>query len=212
MSERTTVRRLPERGRYDRETLHAILDEGVVCHVGFEVEGQPYVIPMGYARDGDRLILHGSAASRLLRRLGEGVSACVTVTLLDGIVAARSTFSSSMNYRSVVALGRARRLADPEEKRRALDALVEHLIPGRSRDARGATDRELAVTEVLEFPLDEASAKVRSGPPHDLEADYALPIWAGVIPLTMVPGPPESDPELPTGVEPPDYAVGYRRS
>ncbi len=208
---RTTVRRLPKRGHYDRETIYSILDEGLVCHVGFAVDGHPYVIPMNYARDGDRLILHGSVASRLLGHLAEGFEACVTVTLLDGLVLARSTFHHSMNYRSVVAFGRARPIRDEVLKNRALDALVEHLVPGRSADARRPDDKELAATEVLEFPLDETSAKIRTGPPGDNDEDLALDVWAGVIPLPTEPGAPVPAPDLRAGIPTPGYVDRYRR-
>jgi hypothetical protein len=198
---RTTVRRLGDRGRYDRETVHRILDEGLVCHVGFVVDGQPFVVPMGYGRDGERLILHGSVASRLLGRLTSGAPVCVTVTHVDGLVFARSGFHSSMNYRSVMVLGTAREIADPAEKARALETLIEHLAPGRSREIRPMSAQELTATRVLELPLDEASAKVRTGPPHDLDKDLALPIWAGVVPLATVPGEPEPAPDLAAGFE-----------
>jgi uncharacterized protein len=198
---RTTVRRLGDRGRYDRDTVHRILDEGLVCHVGFVADGQPYVVPMGYGRDGERLILHGSMASRLLGQLTAGLPVCVTVTHVDGLVFARSGFSSSMNYRSVMVLGIARELTDPTAKARALDALVEHLAPGRAREVRPATPQELAATRVLELPLAEVSAKVRTGPPHDPDKDLGLPIWAGVVPLTTVPAEPEAAPDLAEGIE-----------
>jgi nitroimidazol reductase NimA-like FMN-containing flavoprotein (pyridoxamine 5'-phosphate oxidase superfamily) len=185
---RTAVRRLPERGHYDRETVHAILDAGVIAHVGFVHDGQPYVLPMGYARQGERLILHGSVASRLLKHLGGGFAVCVTVTHLDGIVLARSVFNHSMNYRSVVVLGTATPVRDEAEKRAALQALTEQLAPGRWEEARQPTPQEVAATEVLVLPLDEASAKVRSGGPGDHEKDLALPIWAGVLPLTLARG------------------------
>lgn len=210
-SGRTVVRRLPNRGHYDRETLEAILDEGLVCHVGFVVDEQPYVLPMSYARDDRRLVLHGSVASRLMQCLADGVEACVTVTLIDGLVLARSQFHHSMNYRSVVALGRARSLTDPVEKRQALQRLVEHLIPGRAADSRGPSAEELAATEVLEFPLTEASAKVRTGPPGDAGADLALGHWAGVIPLEVTPGKPQAAPDVGSRVATPDYVADYRR-
>jgi nitroimidazol reductase NimA-like FMN-containing flavoprotein (pyridoxamine 5'-phosphate oxidase superfamily) len=201
---RTTVRRNPKRGAYDREVVNAILDAGIVAHVGFVHEGQPYVIPMSYARDGDRLLLHGAGGSRLMRTLASGAPACVTVTLLDGIVLARSVFHHSMNYRSVVALGSARKL-EGAEKAGALEALVEGLVPGRSREARGPDRAELSATMILDFPLDEVSAKARSGPPADDPADLELPIWAGTIPLALCAGPAEPAPdargsELPASV------------
>lgn len=193
---RTTVRRLPERGTYDADVVRAILDEGLVAHVGFVHDGQPYAIPMAYGLDDDGLVLHGSLASRLLRALAGGAPVCVTVTLLDGIVIARSAFHSSMNYRSVVVLGVAQPVEDPAEKRRALERLVEHLVPGRTAEARPMTDTEVKRTLVVRIPLREASAKVRTGPPVDDEEDYALPIWAGVLPLVTEAGTPESDPRL----------------
>jgi nitroimidazol reductase NimA-like FMN-containing flavoprotein (pyridoxamine 5'-phosphate oxidase superfamily) len=208
---RTTVNRLPQRGFYDRETIYRILDEGLVCHVGFSVDGQPYVIPTAYARWDDRLILHGSTASRMFRRLGEGLEVCVTVTLVDGLVLARSQFHHSMNYRSVVALGRARPIRDPERRSRALEILVEHLVSGRSGDSREPNPKELAATEVLEMPLEEASAKIRTGPPGDNADDLGLDVWAGVIPLALVPGEPQSAPDLAKGISVPDYAARYRR-
>ncbi|MDH3254620.1 MAG: pyridoxamine 5'-phosphate oxidase family protein [Acidobacteriota bacterium] len=208
---KTTVRRLPKRGRYDSRTLHAILDEGVVCHVGFAVDGQPYVLPMSYARDGERLFLHGSVASRLMGHLAESVEACVTVTLVDGLVLARSQFHHSMNYRSVVAFGRARAVREPEEKRIALRALVEHLVPGRGDDSRPPSPEELAATEVVEFPLHEASAKVREGPPGDATGDLGLDHWAGVIPLDQVAGSPVAAPDLKDDIPLPAYVRDYRR-
>jgi uncharacterized protein len=208
-TERTRVRRLPERGAHDRATVHAILDEGFVCHLGFVVDGQPYVIPTGYARVGETIYLHGSTGSRL--GLRPGMDVCVTVTLLDGLVLARSAFHHSMNYRSVMALGRTRPVDDPDEKEAALRALVEHIVPGRSAEIRGGNRRELAATAVLALPLSEVSAKVRTGPPKDDDEDYALPIWAGVLPLTLVPGSPDPDPLLDPSVPlPPHVAVWSR--
>jgi nitroimidazol reductase NimA-like FMN-containing flavoprotein (pyridoxamine 5'-phosphate oxidase superfamily) len=192
-TERTRLRRLPERGAYDRPTVHAILDEGFICHVGFVVDGQPHVIPTGYVRVGETVYLHGSSGSRL--GLRPGMPICVTVTLLDGIVLARSAFHHSMNYRSVMAIGRTRKLTDPEEKDAALAALVEHIVPGRSAEVRAGDRRELAATAVLALPLDEVSAKVRTGDPkdededEDEDEDYDLPYWAGVLPLALEPGP-----------------------
>ena len=210
-TDRTAVRRLPKRAAYDRPTVEAILDEALVCHVGFVVDGQPYVIPTIHARVGDRLYVHGSAASRMLRTLGAGPPVCVTVTILDGLVLARSAFHHSMNYRSVVVLGRARRVDDPGEKSAALEAIVEHVVPGRSREARGPDERELAATSVLRLDLVEASAKVRTGPPLDDEADMELPVWAGVIPLRLAAGEPVPDPRLLAGLEVPQSVRGYRR-
>jgi nitroimidazol reductase NimA-like FMN-containing flavoprotein (pyridoxamine 5'-phosphate oxidase superfamily) len=210
-TERTRVRRLPERAAYDRETVHAILDEGFVCHVGFVADGQPYVIPTGYARAGENLYLHGSTGSRL--GLRPGMPVCVTVTLLDGLVLARSAFHHSMNYRSVTVLGRTRPVTDPGEKEAALRAFVEHVVPGRSDEVRGGDGRELAATAVLAVPLEEVSAKVRTGPPKDDEEDHALPVWAGVLPLALVPGDPVPDDRLDPAVPvPPHVAVWDRRS
>ena len=211
VTERTRHRRLPARGSHDRDVIGRILDEGLVCHVGFAGPEGVFVQPMGYARDGDRLILHGSAGSRLMRRLAEGVEICVTVTLVDGLVLARSAFHHSMNYRSVVAFGRARAITDEAEKRRALQALTEHLVPGRTRDARGPNARELAATMVLELPLEEVSAKIRTGPPSDDPEDLTLPVWSGVIPLRLVPAVPVSAPDLAAGVPAPSYTTDYRR-
>jgi hypothetical protein len=208
---RTTVRRLPERGTYDRDEIRAILDEGLVAHVGFVADGQAYVIPMGYGRDGDWLYLHGSPASRMLRALAGGAPVCVTVTLLDGLVVARSAFHSSMNYRSVVVLGVPEPVEDPAEKRRALDELVEHLIPGRTAEARPMSEAELRKTLVVRLSLEESSAKVRTGPPKDDEEDYALPVWAGVLPLVTAPGVPVPDPRLGAGVAVPRSVTRYRR-
>ena len=206
---RTRARRLPERAAYDRATVHAILDEGFICHVGFVAGGQPYVIPTGYARVGETVYLHGSTGSRL--GLWPGMEVCVTVTLLDGLVLARSAFHHSMNYRSVMALGRTRAVRDPEEKEAALRALVEHIVPGRSDEVRGADRRELAATAVLAVGLDEVSAKVRTGPPKDDDPDYDLPVWAGVLPLALTPGDPVPDPVLDPAVPPPDHVTTWAR-
>lgn len=208
-TERTRVRRLPERATYDRATVHAILDEGFLCHVGFVVDGQPYVIPTGYARVGDTLFLHGSTGSRL--GLRPGMDICVTVTLVDGLVLARSAFHHSMNYRSVMAIGRTRPVTDPGEKEVALRALVEHIVPGRSDEVRGGDSRELAATAVLALPLAEVSAKVRTGPPQDDEPDYALPIWAGVLPLALTPGEPAPDPVLDPSIPTPAHVASWSR-
>ncbi|HXW56888.1 MAG TPA: pyridoxamine 5'-phosphate oxidase family protein [Candidatus Cybelea sp.] len=210
-SERTRVKRLPERGKYDRETVFSILDEGFVCHVGFVVDSQPFVIPTGYARTGGKLYIHGSAASRMLRTLAGGVQVCVTVTLLDGLVLARSAFHHSMNYRSVVILGRAVPIEDGEEKTRALEALSEHIVRGRWNDVRRPTESELKATTVLALPLEEVSAKIRTGPPKDETEDYSLPIWAGVLPLATVAGQPIADPRLRGGLVPPSYLSDYSR-
>ena len=208
---RTTLKRLPQRGAFDRESINQILDEGFICHVGFAVDGQPYVIPTGYARAGDRLFIHGSQASRMLRTLGQGIEVCLTVTLIDGLVLARSAFHHSMNYRSVVVFGRAAVVDEREEKLAALRALSEHMIPGRWDDVREPNERELQLTTVLSLPLDEASAKVRTGPPLDDEEDYEMSVWAGVIPLRLVANAPIPDPRLPAEIDPPSYALDYSR-
>ena len=212
VTSRTAAERVKNRATYDRETVHAILDAGLVCHVGVCLDGQPFVLPMAYGRDGERLILHGSVASRLASALADGSPLCVTVTHVDGLVLARSGFSSSMNYRSVVVLGRARELTDAAEKARALDVLADHLAPGRASEQRPPNDKELAATRVLELPLEEVSAKVRTGPPQDLEKDVELPVWAGVLPLATVPGEPEPAPDLPDGIETPPSVRGWTRS
>jgi uncharacterized protein len=209
-TERTRVRRLPERAAYDRGTVHAILDEGFICHVGFVVDGQPFVVPTGYARAGETVYLHGSAGSRL--GLRPGMPVCVTVTLLDGIVLARSAFHHSFQYRSVVVLGRTRLVTDSEEKDEALSALVEHFVPGRSTDVRPGDRRELAATAVLALPLEEVSAKVRTGDPKDEEEDYDLPYWAGILPLSLQPGPPVSDSRLKPGIPVPPYVTTWSRN
>lgn len=210
-TERTTLKRLPKRGVYDRDIVYGILDEGFICHVGFAVDGRPFVIPTGYARVDDQLYIHGSQVSRMLRTLAEGVDVCVTVTLLDGLVLARSAFHHSMNYRSVVIFGRAAIVEHREAKLAALLAFSEHVIPGRWDEVRVPSEQELKATTVLSVPLIEVSAKVRSGPPLDDEEDYALNVWAGVIPLQVVAGEPISDPRLPEGIEPPPYALNYTR-
>jgi len=210
-SERTQVKRLPKRGHYDRETVFKILDEAFVCHVGFVVDGQPYVIPTNFGRSGDTLYLHGSAASRMLRSLSEGIPVCVTVTLVDGLVLARSAFHHSVNYRSVVILGTAHLVSDPAEKMEALRLFTEHIMKGRWDDIRLPTDQELKGTTVLALPMEEVSAKVRTGGPVDDEEDYALPMWAGVLPLPVVAGEPIPDGRLNPKTEIPGYMKGYRR-
>ena len=190
---RTQVKRLAKRGVYDKPQVHAILDEGFLCHVGFAVDGQPYVIPTGYARIGENIYIHGSAASRMLRTLDGGVDVCLTVTLVDGFVLARSAFHHSMNYRSVVVLGKARLVEDREEKLLALSSFTNHILPGRWDEVRQPTDQELKSTSVLALPLSEVSAKVRTGGPIDDEEDYALPIWAGVVPIRTAVGEPIGD-------------------
>ena len=190
---RTRVVRESDRGVYDRDTVNRILDEGFLCHVGFVVDGQPFVIPTSFGRNGDVLYIHGSAASRMLRNLDRGIPVCVTFTLLDGLVLARSVFNHSMNYRSVVILGTATLIDNPEEKLKALLALSEHILPGRWDDSRQPNEKELKATSVLRIPIDEFSAKVRVGPPIDDEPDYTIPTWAGVIPLDTTVGTPIRD-------------------
>jgi uncharacterized protein len=190
---RSRVRRLPKRASYDRATIDAILDAGLICHVGVVADGSPLVIPMAYARRGDELLLHGSSASRLMTALAAGSEVSVAVTHLDGIVVARSAFHSSMNYRSVVLFGRARAITGADEKRAALDALVDHLIPGRAAELRVMTPNEMKVTTVVAIPIDEFSAKIRVGPPVDEESDYALGAWGGVVPLQLEAGEPVAD-------------------
>jgi uncharacterized protein len=187
------VKRHPERGEYDRETIDAILDEALICHVGFVVDGQPYVIPTIHARAGDILYLHGSPASRMLRRIKEGVDVCVTATLLDGLVLARSVYNHSMNYRSAIVLGRAHEITDIDGKLRAMECVVEHVVPGRWAEARQPNEGEIKGTTILALPLHEASAKIRTGPPKDFDEDLSLPVWAGVIPLDLQRGRPYPD-------------------
>jgi len=208
---RTTLKRLPKRGSHERDTIDQILDEGFICHVGFAIEGQPFVIPTGYARAGDKLIIHGSQASRMLRALKTGIDVCVTVTIIDGLVLARSAFHHSMNYRSVVIFGRATLVEEPEAKLAALFALSEHMIPGRWEDVREPTEAELQQTTVLSLPIDEASAKIRTGPPLDDEEDYAMNVWAGVLPTQLATGEAIADPRLPPNIEVPGYVGSYRR-
>jgi uncharacterized protein len=210
-TERNTLKRLPKRGVYDRELVYQILDEGFICHVSFSVDGQPFVIPTGYARIDDQLYIHGSQMSRMLRMLAQGVDVCVAVTLVDGLVLARSAFHHSVNYRSVVIFGRAAVIEDKEAKLAALFAFSEHVLPGRWNDVRKPTEQELKATTVLSLPLVEASAKVRTGPPIDDDEDYALNLWAGVLPFKLVAGEPISDPRLPEIIEPPSYTLKYTR-
>lgn len=210
-SERSRIRRLAERATYDRAVIDAILDEALVCHVGLVDDGAPIVIPMLHARDGDTLYLHGSPASRLLRAMKRDVEVCITVTLLDGIAVARAPFHSSVNYRSAVLFGRPRIVEDVAEKRRAFRVFTEHVTPGRWADCRLPTEKEEKGTLVAAMTISEASAKVRTGPPEDDEDDYALPIWAGVIPLRLGAGEPIDDPRLRPGVELPGYLQAYRR-
>jgi nitroimidazol reductase NimA-like FMN-containing flavoprotein (pyridoxamine 5'-phosphate oxidase superfamily) len=211
-SARTRVVRESHRGVYDRAEAYAILDEGFICYVGFVVDGQPFVIPTAYGRVEDDLYIHGSAASRMLRSLEKGVPVCVTVTLLDGLVLARSIFNHSMNYRSVVVLGTAVAVREAKAKLAALKSLSEHILPGRWAESRPPNEKELKQTLVLRLPIQEFSAKVRQGPPLDDEEDYAFPTWAGVIPLQIVPGVPEDDPRLDPKLPVPAYASKYSRT
>jgi nitroimidazol reductase NimA-like FMN-containing flavoprotein (pyridoxamine 5'-phosphate oxidase superfamily) len=210
-TDRTQVKRLPKRGKYDRETVYSILDSGFVCHVGFSVDGQPYVIPTNYGRSGDIVYLHGSAASRMLRTLSEGVPVSVTVTHVDGLVLARSAFHHSVNYRSVVILGTARLVEDPAEKREALRVFTEHVMKGRWDDVRQPTEQELKATSVLALPLEEVSAKIRTGGPNDDAPDYDLPVWAGVLPLETIPRQPVADPNRKSDPAIPEYLRNYKR-
>jgi nitroimidazol reductase NimA-like FMN-containing flavoprotein (pyridoxamine 5'-phosphate oxidase superfamily) len=210
-STRTRVVREPDRAVYDREAVYRILDEAFICHVGFNVDGQPFVIPTSFGRSGDTLYIHGSAASRMLRNLDEGIPVCITVTLLDGLVLARSIFNHSMNYRSVVILGKATVVQDPAEKFEALRRLSEHILPGRWAESRQPNERELKATFALRVPIDEFSAKVRQGPAIDDEDDYSFRTWAGVLPLTTVPGSPERDARCDPGIPVPPYVSAYTR-
>jgi nitroimidazol reductase NimA-like FMN-containing flavoprotein (pyridoxamine 5'-phosphate oxidase superfamily) len=210
-SPRTTVKRHAERGHYERATINAILDEGLVAHVGFTVDGQPYVIPTLYARVGETLYFHGAVANRMIDTMAEGIPVCVTVTLLDGLVMARSHYSHSANYRSVVVLGRAREVTERAEKVASFEALVEQVAKGRWGDARQPSDIEIRTTRVLALAMDEASAKIRTGPPKDDAEDLDLPIWAGVIPLATVALPPIPAPGLDPKLAVPGYARDYRR-
>ncbi len=208
-TEKTRVKRLHERGHYDRETVYAILDAGFICHVGYIIDNQPYVTPTSYWRERDRVYWHGSSASRMLRTIAKGIKVCLTVTHVDGLVLARSGFHSSINYRAVMAFGEAEVVADEAHKRKALEAFVEHVTPGRWDMLRPVTSQELKGTTVLSMKLTEVSAKVRTGPPKDDEEDYALPIWAGVLPLKLVGGQPEPDPRLTQNVPIPEHAKWF---
>jgi hypothetical protein len=209
-TDRTRVNRLPKRGDYSPETIYGILDSAFICHAGFVVDGQPYVIPTGFGRKGDMLYLHGSAASRMLRTLAGGVDVCVTVTVLDGIVLARAAFHHSMNYRSVVILGKATLIEEDAEKTEALRVISEQIVRGRWDDVRKPTAQELKATAVLQLPIEEASAKVRTGPPIDDEEDYAMDVWAGVLPLALKGGEPIADARLVPGKKVPDYLTKQR--
>jgi len=210
-TERTTLKRLPKRGEYDRAAVFKILDEAFICHVGFIVDGKPVVIPTSFGRIGDDLYIHGSAASRMLRSLEKGIDACVTVTLIDGLVLARSAFHHSINYRSVVIFGNAKAVEDTDEKTAALRAFTDHAVPERWDEVRGPNESELRATLVLKLPLLEVSAKVRTGPPVDDDEDYALPVWAGVIPLRLTAEAPIDDDRLRAGIQAPEYACNYAR-
>jgi uncharacterized protein len=211
MSERTRIVREPQRGVYDREEIYKILDEGFVCHVGFTSDGQTFVIPTLYARVGDAIYFHGSAASRMLRGVSSGLNVCVTVTLADGLVLARSVFNHSMNYRSVVALGSASIVEVPDEKWEALRAFTEKILPGRWNDARQPNERELKATSILRLPLTEVSAKVRTGGVEDDAEDYALSVWAGIVPLRLVADAPVRDERCDPAIATPEYAKHFRR-
>lgn len=208
---RTRLVREPHRAVYDREAVYKILDEGFLCHVGFVSDGQPFVIPTSYGRKGDSLFIHGSAASRMLRGMKEGMPVCVTVTLIDGLVLARSIFNHSINYRSVVILGKATPVEDPEQKLAALRALSEHILPGRWDDVRQPNERELKQTAVLGLSIEEFSAKRRTGPPLDDPEDYSFPTWAGILPLELTAGKPVADPNLQAGREAPPSLRSYSR-
>jgi hypothetical protein len=210
LTKRTEFRRLAARGSHELETINAILDAGFLAHVGFCVDNQPYVIPTLYGRDGEKLYLHGSAASRMLGRLETGILGCIAVTLVDGLVLARSAFHHSMNYRSVVAFGTAHRIDEPALKTRALRIISEHLIAGRWNDVRNPSKKELKATAVLEFSIEEASAKIRTGPPLDDEEDYSLPVWAGIIPVSLEAKPPIPDSRLKGDIEVPQYVLRSR--
>jgi nitroimidazol reductase NimA-like FMN-containing flavoprotein (pyridoxamine 5'-phosphate oxidase superfamily) len=210
-NERTRVVREPHRGVYDRESIYKILDEGFVCHVGFAVEGQPYVIPTMYARVGEAIYFHGSGASRMLRGVSSGIAVCVTVTLVDGLVLARSVFNHSMNYRSVVALGKAVLVDVPGEKVEALRAFTEKILPGRWEEARQPSEKELKATSILRLALTEVSAKMRTGPVEDDAEDYALKVWAGIVPLRMVADAAIRDERCDAGIAVPEYVAEWRR-
>lgn len=211
-TQRNNIKRLPKRGHYDRETIYSILDEALICHVGFAVDGQPYVIPINFARVGDTLILHGAKASRLLKHIEAGHPVCVEATIVDGLVLARSVFNHSMNYRSVVVFGCGRLVEDKQEKLAALEAVTDHLIPGRWQEARLPSEKELNATSVVSIQIDEASAKVRLGPPVDDDEDYGLPVWAGVLPLREAPLTPIRDERQTEPIPLPEYVAGYRRT
>jgi nitroimidazol reductase NimA-like FMN-containing flavoprotein (pyridoxamine 5'-phosphate oxidase superfamily) len=210
-SERTTVKRIADRGVYERDRINAILDEALICHVGFVDDGQSYVIPTIHTRIDDRIYLHGARKNRMLRCLCGGAPACITVSLVDGLVLARSAFHHSLNYRSVVMLGTGREVTDTAEKMRVLDALMEHVIPGRLAEARIGNGKEVNATKVVSFPIEEASAKLRQGPPSDEDDDYSMSIWAGVLPLSLQAGTPIPDPRMTENIDVPEYVLSYKR-
>lgn len=208
---RNRIKRIPERGHYDRETIYHILDEALICHVGFVEKGQPFVIPINFARVNDAIILHGAKASRLLKHIEAGYPVCVEATIVDGLVLARSVFHHSINYRSVILFGKGRLIQDEQEKLMALQAVTEHLIPGRWQEARLPNRKELNSTRVVSIEIDEASAKVRLGPPVDEDEDYTLPVWAGILPLQEVPLQPAQDALQPGEIPVPEYIAAYSR-
>jgi uncharacterized protein len=210
-TKRTKLKRIPKRGNFDRETVYKILDEGFICHVGFTIDGQTFVIPTAYGRKGDTLFVHGSAASRMMREMSKGIDVCVTVTLVDGLVLARSAFHHSMNYRSVVIFGNAEIITDEAEKNDALFAFTEHLIKGRWDEVRPPNSKELKATTVLRLPINEASAKIRTGDPIDDEEDMNLDVWAGIIPLQVVAGKPINDKLLRENIDTPFFVKYYKR-
>jgi nitroimidazol reductase NimA-like FMN-containing flavoprotein (pyridoxamine 5'-phosphate oxidase superfamily) len=212
VTDKTRLRRLPKRGSYDVETIYGILDEGFIAHVGFTTNGQTFVIPTGYARRGDKLLLHGSSVSRMMRAMSEEIEVCVTVTLIDGLVLARSAFNHSMNYRSVVIFGAAKIVSEENEKLEALRLFTEHMIPNRWAEVREPSANELKVTTVLALSLEEASAKIRTGSPVDDKEDYKMNVWAGVLPAAMSFGKPMADPQMSLEIKLPDYIANYRRT
>lgn len=212
ITETNKLKRYPNRGSYDKETIYRIVDEALICHVGFIVDGQPFVIPTIHARLNDEIIFHGAVANRMLKHIAENNPLCVTFTLVDGLVLARSVFHSSMNYRSAVLFGKGRLLENDEEKTEALKALTEHVARGRWNDSRQPNRRELDGTTVIAMTIETASAKIRTGPPSDDEEDYQLPIWAGIVPLALQASPPTNDPKLRAGIPTPSYVLDYQRT
>lgn len=210
-TKRNQVKCKPDRGRYDKATIYPIVDEALFCHVGFVVDGQPYVIPTLHARQGDRLLLHGAKGSRMLKAIQTGEALCITITLLDGLVLARSVFHHSINYRSVVLFGRGELIEGEEEKRAALEIFTERMIRGRWGEAKRPMPQELDATAVVAVPIESASAKIRMGPPIDDERDYDLPVWAGVLPIRQAVGSPQGDPRLKEGIPLPPSVIAYQR-